>query len=207
MTHPIRTLLGPLHHLALAFTFLPQTFKKIIKTRNKRAVTSWSEFKRVWFATFWAWYGPLAAECGVWAVTPMHRRLCRGVVLDVGPGAGHWLSLFTEGVQNGEITRIYGVEPNEEHHEALKRRVEEAGLQDVYEVLAAEVGDLGAKPGGVDTICTFNVLCSVPEPEIVIHELAGFLGEGGSWLVYEHVKTEAIHGKVMEYWQNLLNLV
>lgn len=138
-------------------------------------------------------------------------------MLDVGPGAGNWLSLFSEVVRETKVRKIYGVEPNRGHHAALRRRVREAGLEGVYEVLDAKAADLssmkgigaggrGLGPGSVDTICTLQVLCSVPEPEVLIHELESYLKPGGRWIVYEHVKTR-FRGHFVEYWQNLLNLV
>jgi len=64
----------------------------------------------------------------------------------------------------------------------------------------------GLGPESVDTICTLQVLCSVPQPQILIHELESYLKPGGSWIVYEHVKTR-FRGDIVEYWQDFLNLV
>lgn len=217
MTHPIMTLVQPLYFLYLSLSFLPQTFQTIISSRDFTPLASWSAFKDLWFSIFWSWFGPQSAENGIKDVTPLIRDHCRGVVLDVGPGAGNWLNLFSEVVQQGKVTRIYGVEPNWGHHVALQRRVKEAGLEGVYQVLEAKAGDLrtmkgigasgqGLGPESVDTICTLQVLCSVPQPEVLIHELESYLRSGGRWIVYEHVKTR-FRGYLVEYWQNLLNLV
>jgi SAM-dependent methyltransferase len=217
MTHPLSTFLQPLYFISLCLSFLPRTLLKILQTRQTTALTSWSAFKELWFATFWSWYGPQSASGGVNDVSPLLRKHCRGIVLDVGPGAGNWLSLFTEVVRSGTVSKIYGVEPNPGHHEALRRRVKEAGLEGIYEVLDAKAGDLRTMKGigqegtglgaeSVDTVCTLQVLCSVPQPEVLIHELASYLKPGGSWIVYEHVKTK-FKGEIIEYWQELLNLV
>lgn len=217
MTHPLYTFLQPLYFISLCLSFLPRTVYKIIRSENLSVFLSLSAFKELWFATFWNWYGPQSAEVGMKDVSPLLRAHCRGVVLDVGPGGGNWLNLFTEVVQSGKVSRIYGIEPNREHHEALRRRVKEAGLEGIYQVLDAKAGDLRSMKGigiasqglgseSVDTICTLQVLCSVPQPELLIHELASYLKPGGSWIVYEHVKTR-FTGDIVEYWQGLLNLV
>ena len=217
MTHPISTFLQPLLFISWSLAFLPATFLAIFRSRNFSRLLSWSSFKDLWFSIFWAWFGPQSAENGIKDVSPLLRDHCRGVVLDIGPGAGNWLSLFSEVVQQGKVTRIYGVEPNREHHEALRRRVKEAGLDGVYQVLEAKAGDLrtmkgigpngqGLGPESVDTICTLQVLCSVPQPEVLIHELESYLKSGGRWIVYEHVKTR-FRGYLVEYWQNILNIV
>ena len=204
------TFFFPLYFMYLPISFLPSTLLQIFRTKNITAFTSFSEFKEVWFAVFWAWYG--AAN-----MAPLLRTHARGVILDVGPGAGNWLSLFTEVVRDGKVRKIYGVEPNQEHHMALNRRVKEAGLEGVYEVLGAKAADLrsmkgigendlGISKGSVDTIVTLQVLCSVPQPRLLIHDLYEYLKPGGHWIVYEHVKTR-FRGQLVEYWQNLLNLV
>ena len=41
------------------------------------------------------------------------------------------------------MTKIYGVEPNRDLHGALRRKVKEAGLSDIYVVVAVGVGELG----------------------------------------------------------------
>ena len=53
--------------------------------------------------------------------------------------------------------QIYGVEPNTDHHESLRRRIKQEGLSDVYEIAPVGVEDLGSKwaqKGEVDSIVT-----------------------------------------------------
>jgi hypothetical protein len=96
-------------------------------------------------------------------------------VLDVGPGAGNWAHLYPNpnlkaekraraGADAGRggagaVTKIYGVEPNLEHHASLRRKVREAGLEGVYEIVGAgaeELGELrlGIGKESVDTLVT-----------------------------------------------------
>jgi SAM-dependent methyltransferase len=99
-----------------------------------------------------------------------------------------------------KVTHVYGVEPNASHHVALRRSIEAAGLQDVYEIVPVGIEDLGNKankkwegsvePGSVDCIFSLLCLCSIPDPERHIRELYELLRPGGRWYVYEHVRCE-----------------
>lgn len=120
----------------------------------------------------------------------------RGVVLDIGPGAGNWVHLYVNPTKGGGgVTKIYGVEPNLDQHASLRRKVREAGLEGVYEIVGAGAEELrglglGIGNGSVDTVVTKQVLCSVPGPERLVRELYEYLKPGGVWIMYEHVKTK-----------------
>jgi hypothetical protein len=75
----------------------------------------------------------------------------------------------------------------------LRRRIEEAGLTGVYEIVEGGVEDLtkwGIEEESVDSIVTILCLCSVNSPEEMIEVLYGKLKKGGVWLLYEHVLTK-----------------
>ncbi|KIN06389.1 hypothetical protein OIDMADRAFT_17293 [Oidiodendron maius Zn] len=116
--------------------------------------------------------------------------LARGVVLDIGPGSGEWIGLFDK----EKVIKIYGVEPNTDHHEGLRRKIKLEGLSDIYEIVPVGAEDLGSKwiqEGEADTIITVQCLCSVDNPKTMIGSLYGYLKPGGQWIVYEHVITHA----------------
>ncbi|TRX92052.1 hypothetical protein FHL15_007149 [Xylaria flabelliformis] len=151
-----------------------------------------------------------------------------GVVLEVGAGSGLWVEVFSDrylapsrddasgggggggGTARTKITRVYGVEPNPAQHPALRRAVEDAGLQDVYEIVPVGIEDLSSssaaaaedkttkkkkwdgniEPESVDCIVSVLCLCSIPDPERHIRELYSLLRPGGRWYVYEHVLVE-----------------
>lgn len=156
-----------------------------------------------------------------------------GTVLEVGPGSGMWVGLWSSqymptaegasatGADGGDgdssarqrvakaaggpsrVARVYGVEPNPDQHPGLRRRVKEAGLDGVYEIVPVGIEDL-AKSGAVqkesvDCVVTVMCLCSIPDPEFNIKELYGYLKKGGRWYVYEHVKCQ--HGWAMALYQ------
>jgi SAM-dependent methyltransferase len=118
-----------------------------------------------------------------------------GVVLDVGPGDGRQLKLYTSPV----MKIIYGAEPCEILHPALKEAAEKAGLGGKYRILTCggqrqslypKLRELGImKEGPVfDTIVCSKVLCSVPCPEDTVAGLYDLLKPGGKFIICEHVK-------------------
>ncbi|KAI1251085.1 hypothetical protein MGN70_008146 [Eutypa lata] len=144
-----------------------------------------------------------------------------GTVLEIGAGSGFWVDIFSnrrldqapnEGTSTAtddkagdgprsrrqEVTRVYGIEPNRDQHANLRRHIEKAGLDGIYQIVPVGIEDLdnskkwdgSIEKGSVDCIVSILCLCSIPDPEKNIKELYGYLKEGGRWYVYEHVKCE-----------------
>lgn len=194
-------LLRPLQLLALSAAFIPLTILNLVSSLQFDKLTSYGAFQHAWFGRFWKWFGPLSTEQGRVSVEPLLKS-ADGVVLDIGPGNGQWLYLFAAG-KNSKITKIYGVEPNTEHHAALRESIVRAGLDGVYEILSVGAEDLrscGIQEGSIDTIATIQVLCSVPGPQKIVKSLYPYLKPGGRWLVYEHIRTPHRHDLVNS-WQ------
>lgn len=199
------TLLDPLQFMLLSISFIPRTIFRILSTREISALTSWSAFQSTWFATFWSYYGPKMAETATPVVSPL-LSLARGIVLDIGPGAGSWIHLYDPST----VTKIYGIEPNKGHHDALRQKIKSAGLEGTYEIIGAGAEDLrglnlGIDEGTVDTVVTLAVLCSVPQPDRLIRDLYGYLKPGGKWIMYEHVRTHQTG--FVSWYQAALDLV
>ncbi|KAI0813368.1 S-adenosyl-L-methionine-dependent methyltransferase [Xylaria sp. FL0064] len=164
-----------------------------------------------------------------------------GVVIEIGAATGLYVEVFSDrylyeedaqkkskkkraNTARSEITRVYGVEPNPAHHAALRRAVEAAGLQDVYEIVPVGIEDLcssssssdngGGKkdkkwdgniePQSVDCIVSILCLCSIPDPQRHIHELYELLRPGGRWYVYEHVKARNMW--YIRLYQRIINV-
>jgi SAM-dependent methyltransferase len=188
-------LIGPWHMLLFSLSFLPGTIYSLLLSLQLSTLLSPRRLQSAWFARFWACAGTnLRINC-----TPRIKPLIQaahGVVLDIGPGSGEWLTCFDK----ERVSKIYGVEPNEESHVKLRERIKEAGLEGVYVVVPVGVEDIEAwvekegemllGKGSVDSVVTVFCLCSVPEPKRMIGELYGYLKEGGNWIVYEHVVTK-----------------
>lgn len=95
-----------------------------------------------------------------------------------------------------KVTPVYGIEPNPKSAAALQQRVNEIGLDNVYEVLpvAIECLEDRLEPESVDCIVTILCLCSIPEPEKNIELLYKSLKKGGRWYVVEHVRVDPEKG-------------
>lgn len=138
-----------------------------------------------------------------------------GIVLEIGAGTGMWADVFakvgkstsavTEDVdgdvrrrKGAGLKRVYGIEPNPQSAATLRQRVQDIGLDDIYEVVPVGIEDLNdptawagrIEPGSVDCIVTILCLCSIPEPEKNIRLLYDCLKKGGRWYAYEHVQVE-----------------
>lgn len=140
-----------------------------------------------------------------------------GVVMEVGAGNGNWSDVFASFIDGkasggddtgpagnlrkrktgaGGITKIYGVEPNEISAAALKKRVAELGMSDVYEVVPVGIEKVtdptawdGEIPeGSLDCIVCICCLCSIPDQEKNIKYLYKLLKPGGRWYFHEHVR-------------------
>ncbi|KAL2178150.1 S-adenosyl-L-methionine-dependent methyltransferase [Thermothelomyces heterothallicus CBS 202.75] len=144
-----------------------------------------------------------------------------GTVLEVGPGSGMWVSLYSPqnlpastgggGGDGGGIRKIYGVEPNPTVHSLLRRQVAAAGLDDgTYEIVPLGIEDLAASGrvplGSVDCIVTVMCLCSIPDPRRNMAQLYRFLKPGGRWYVYEHVRCFHWQGWGMRLYQAFLGI-
>lgn len=200
-------LFRPLYLLYLSASFIPGTVLHLLTSLQFSKFLSWSAFQHAWFSRFWSYFGPMSADFAAESVEPLMKD-AEGVVLDIGPGAGQWLYLLAA-TKNEKITKVYGVEPNREHHSALRQAISQAGLEDTYEILGVGVEDLehcGIEKSSVDTIMTIQVLCSVPRPQTIVRELYPYLKPGGRWLVSEHIRTHRLHDFV-GVWQRWLDLI
>ena len=180
-------LIDPLHFMCLSAYYLPITIFDLLITLQFSVLLSPSAVKDAWFARFWIWAGPGTRENAIPRVKPLISEAV-GVVVEIGPGSGEWVNLYDK----EKVTKIYGIEPNKDHHELLRSRVKEAGLSDVFVIVPVgveELGEMWVGKGEVDTIVTIQCLCSVPKPREMINAVYGYLREGGRWIVYEHVIT------------------
>jgi SAM-dependent methyltransferase len=221
------SLLRPWQFMFISLLYLPGTIWGLLIAREIRSVLLWHRLQHAWFSTFWAWAGPRIRESNGPRITALlDGRVTKGaivdefvtlpvsgIVLDIGPGAGYWVNLYAEtkslkgspgSMSDGgssKITKIYGVEPNPGLHASLSKRIGEAGLEDLYEILPVGIQSLShaivkdthyktrtIEKGSVDCIVSLLCLCSIPDPEANIIELYSYLKKGGRWYVFEHVR-------------------
>ena len=233
----VTTLTFPWQFMMVSSCYLPGTIVNFVSTGNVGAFFSWDRFQSAWFSRFWDWAGPNVRTSAEAMVVPLlegrvsngniispsdaHAPGVGGVVLEVGPGSGNWVSIFSDKYlgsaelatsksvsgTRSKVTRVYGVEPNPGVHPLLRKRIEEAGLEDTYEIVPVGIEDL-ERSGRVareslDCIVTVLCLCSIPDPERNIRELYSYLKPGGRWYVFEHVRAYRHQGWPMRIYQGL----
>jgi SAM-dependent methyltransferase len=137
----------------------------------------------------------------------------RGVILDVGPGAGHQLFRFSH---PENITMIYGAEPGVSMHAMLRESAYKTGLSEKYRILAcgaepeslfpalAKEGLLGEEEilgnGVFDEIVCIRVLCGVPRVQETVDALYKCLKPGGRLVLCEHVVNTSGQGHHLVGW-------
>ncbi|KAL1956782.1 hypothetical protein VTO42DRAFT_6836 [Malbranchea cinnamomea] len=138
-----------------------------------------------------------AEPVGSSALIPPLLATASGVVLDIGPGTGTQMHLFT----HPNLTAMYGAEPCVGLHADLRAKISSCGLLSKYHILPCsaephalipalqKVGFSAAEiqRGIFDTVVCVRVLCSVPNPRQTIRGLYDLLKPGGRMIVCEHV--------------------
>ena len=106
-----------------------------------------------------------------------------GATLEIGAGTGLNLEHYPEAV-----TRLVLAEPDEHMRRRLVRRVSE--IRPSTEIVAADAEGLPFPDGSFDTVVVTFVLCSVPEQQAALAEVARVLKPGGRLLFLEHVRSD-----------------
>ncbi|KAK4140622.1 S-adenosyl-L-methionine-dependent methyltransferase [Dichotomopilus funicola] len=245
------SLLHPWQFMLISLSFLPATLRA---ESLSTILFHPSRLRAAWFGRFWAFVAPNVRTHAEPHVVPLlqgrvsagvvprhqdssvqggddsdedrlHHPPVSGTVLEIGPGSGMWVSLFTPRFLNPNaskdtppITKIYGIEPNVGVHPLLRAQIAAAGLDtpspannnSTYEILPVGIESLASSgrvaPQSVDCIVTVLCLCSIPQPRENIAQLYGYLKPGGRWYVYEHVKCFREQGWGMRAYQAFLNL-
>jgi ubiquinone/menaquinone biosynthesis C-methylase UbiE len=105
-----------------------------------------------------------------------------GATLEIGAGTGLNLEHYPEAV-----TRLVLVEPDKHMRRKLGRRLE--GLARTAEIVDAPAGSLPFPDASFDTVVATYVLCSVPDQQEALAEIARVLKPDGQFLFLEHVRS------------------
>jgi len=104
----------------------------------------------------------------------------RGRVLEIGIGSGLNLPYY----DGAGITRLWGLDPAPEMSRLARLAASEAPFE--VEFLSAPAEAIPLDDGSVDTVVTTFTLCTIPEPETALREMARVLAPGGELLFCEH---------------------
>ena len=122
------------------------------------------------------------------------------MIIELGPGTGNQLPRY----HTSKLTKVYGLEPNTDLHDALQTRIKNSGLDDVYEIVPCGIEDVsGLRKHGIslnsaDTVLSVQVLCSVPDPDEILHRLFALLKPGGQFILYEHVQSKDLLSRIFQ---------
>jgi ubiquinone/menaquinone biosynthesis C-methylase UbiE len=105
-----------------------------------------------------------------------------GETLEVGAGTG----LNVEHYDRSRVTRLVLSEPDPHMARRLRGRAAAAGA----EVVEAGADRLPFDDASFDTVAETLVLCTVPDPDAALAEIARVLRPGGRFLFFEHVRDD-----------------
>lgn len=125
----------------------------------------------------------------------------RGVVVEIGPGAGANLPYLRSDV------RWIGIEPNPHARPYLERGARQAGV--AHEVREGDAERLPVEAASADAVIGTLVLCSVKDVGAALREIQRVLKPGGRYVFIEHVAAPAgtlrrrVQGWVRPAWRVL----
>jgi ubiquinone/menaquinone biosynthesis C-methylase UbiE len=106
-----------------------------------------------------------------------------GKTLEIGAGTGLNLAYYPEAV-----TQLVLVEPDLYMARRLRRRIAE--IRPDADLLNATAAQLPFADASFDTVVVTFVLCSVPNPDAALVEIARVMRPGGRLLFAEHVRSD-----------------
>jgi len=121
--------------------------------------------------------------CGTRPIQQQRRKvvpLAEGGVLEIGIGSGLNLSFYDP----DRVTRVWGLEPDP----AIRKMAIEAAESSPFEVefLDLKAEDIPLEDDSVDSVLMTYTLCSIPEPQRALQNMARVLKPGGRLIFCEH---------------------
>jgi ubiquinone/menaquinone biosynthesis C-methylase UbiE len=115
----------------------------------------------------------------------------RGRVLEVGVGTGMNFPYY------GEVESLHGIEPDPHMLRRARARAERLGLP--IELRQASAAPLPYEDASFDTAVVTWVLCTIPDSDAALREIARVLRPGGRMLFVEHVRScRRVAGKLQD---------
>ncbi|GGG71970.1 methyltransferase [Kocuria dechangensis] len=131
-------------------------------------------------------------------VREIRQRVCSGLqgeVVEIGFGTGHNLPFLS-----AEVTRLQAVEPSQRSIALAQERI--AAMKIPVEIVGLDGQHLPLEDDSADAVlCTWS-LCTIPDPETAVREMARVLKPDGQLHFAEHGRAPH-HG--IRRWQDRLN--
>jgi ubiquinone/menaquinone biosynthesis C-methylase UbiE len=135
--------------------------------------------------------------------------MANGIVLELGPGSGNQFPRFNR----SSISRIYGIEPNEQlFHQLRDETIECHGLGDIYVPINAALEDSklleetwNVGDGGIDSVVCMQVLYSVTDPDAAAKRIYRLLKPGGQLLFWEHTASQDLVTRQVQGEENRID--
>lgn len=122
----------------------------------------------------------------------------RGQVLEVGIGSGLNLPHY----DSTRVTKVWGLDPSPEMTRMAEKAADSIGL--AVELIGLAGEEIPLEDESVDTVVMTYTLCTIPETEPALRQMARVLKPGGRLLFCEH---GAAPDAEVRRWQDLANPV
>jgi arsenite methyltransferase len=106
-------------------------------------------------------------------------------IADIGSGGGYFTLAFARKV--GKTGRVYAVDIKKKYLDFIRRRSEQAGLDNIIFVLAGE-REMNLPEADLDLVFARNVFHHLPKPANYFANLKKYLKPGGIAAIIEHKK-------------------
>ncbi len=157
----------------------------------------YGRLKSIQGRVFAALYDPALARAERSGLTATRRDLLSrssGKVLEIGAGTGLNVEHYCS-----EVKSLVLSEPEPHMAAKLRDAVRRARIR--AEVIESPAESLPFPEATFDTVVSTLVLCTVPSPDVVVHELRRVLKPGGRFLFIEHVRSD---NRRLAGWQDRL---
>ncbi|HEY1563601.1 MAG TPA: class I SAM-dependent methyltransferase [Gaiellaceae bacterium] len=134
------------------------------------------------FAALYDTVGKGSEEAGIREERKQLLAGAEGATVEIGAGTGLNLEHYPE-----TVTRLVLSEPDRHMRRRLGRRLEAAGR--TAEIVEASAENLPFADATFDTAVATYVLCSVPDQQTALAEIARVLKPDGRFLFLEHVRS------------------
>lgn len=137
--------------------------------------------------------------CGTKPVMKQREKvvpLAEGRVLEIGVGSGLNLSFY----DRENVEKIWGLEPSEDIVKIARKMADGLGLD--VEFIGLPGDEIPLEDDSVDTVLMTYTLCTIPETEPALRQMARVLRPGGKLIFCEH---GAAPDAGVRKWQDRLN--